>query len=66
MKFCIFEWATYQKEHEKTNYFLHCTIVPTAIDNSAVTTKATKGIENGQLLIIRDGKIYNVVGTTVR
>lgn len=40
--------------------------VPTAIDNSAVTTKATKGIENGQLLIIRDGKIYNVVGTTVR
>ncbi len=38
----------------------------TAIDNAAVDTKATKRIENGQLLIIRDGKTYNVVGTVVR
>ncbi len=38
----------------------------TAIDNAAVDTKATKRIENGQLLIIRDGKTYSVVGAVVR
>ena len=38
----------------------------TAISNTVVDTKATKRIENGQLLIIRDGKTYNVVGTVVR
>ena len=28
--------------------------------------KAVKILRDGKLLIIRDGKIYNVVGTTVR
>ena len=38
----------------------------TAIDNANANAKAVKRIENGQLLIIRDGKTYNVVGTIVR
>ena len=39
---------------------------PTAIDNAAVDSKAVKVIENGQLLIIRDGKTYNAQGAVVR
>ena len=39
---------------------------PTAITNTTVDTKAIKRIENGQLLIIRDGKTYNVTGQQVR
>lgn len=39
---------------------------PTAIDNTASDTKAVKTIVNGQLLITRDGKTYNVLGTVVR
>ena len=38
----------------------------TAIDNAAVDTKATKRIENGLLLIIRDGKTYNIGGAQVK
>jgi len=37
-----------------------------AVDNTTVAPKAIKRIENGILLIIRDGKTYNVVGATVR
>ena len=37
----------------------------TAIDNTAVDTKAVKRIANGQLLIIRDGKTYNAQGQMV-
>ena len=35
---------------------------PTAIENAAVETPALKTIENGQLVIIRDGKKYNAMG----
>ena len=38
----------------------------TAIDNTVVDTKAVKRIVNGQLLILRDGKTYNVTGQEVR
>ena len=38
----------------------------TAISNTAVDTKAVKRIVNGQLLIIRDGKLFNVQGAQVR
>jgi len=34
----------------------------TAIDNAAAQTKAAKRIENGQLLIERNGKTYNAAG----
>lgn len=35
----------------------------TAIDNTNAAVKANKLIRNGQILIIRDGKTYNVLGT---
>ena len=37
--------------------------MPTAIDNTNADVKATKLIRNGQVLIIREGKTYNVIGT---
>ena len=39
---------------------------PTSISNTAVDAKAVKTIVNGQLLITRDGKTFNVLGTQVR
>ena len=39
---------------------------PTSISNTAVEAKAVKTIVNGQLLITRDGKTFNVLGTQVR
>lgn len=36
--------------------------VPTAIDNTPATHKAVKAIENGQLVIIRDGIRYSITG----
>ena len=38
----------------------------TAIDNAKANAMAVKHIENGQLLIIRDGKTYTVTGQQVR
>ena len=35
---------------------------PSAIDNAAVETPAVKTIENGQLIILRDGVKYNAMG----
>ena len=39
---------------------------PTAIDNTSISTKSTKRIVNGQLLIERDGKFYYVTGAEVK
>jgi hypothetical protein len=39
---------------------------PTAIDNTNVAEKAVKTIENGQLVIIKNGVKYNAQGTIVR
>ena len=38
----------------------------TAIDNAAVETPAVKTIENGQLVIIRDGVKYNAMGVRLQ
>ena len=39
---------------------------PTAIDNTPATHKAVKAIENGQLVIIRDGVRYSLTGQIVK
>ena len=39
---------------------------PTAIDNAAVETPALKTIENGQLVILRDGVKYNAMGVRLQ
>ena len=39
---------------------------PTAIDNAAVETPALKTIENGQLIILRDGVKYNAMGVRLQ
>ena len=44
-------------------YITKITSTATAIDNAAVKTPAIKTIENGQLIILRDGKKYNAMGT---
>lgn len=38
----------------------------TAVDNAVISAKVTKTIENGQLVIIRDGVRYNVMGNVIR
>ncbi|MBQ7530524.1 MAG: hypothetical protein IJT12_02305, partial [Paludibacteraceae bacterium] len=38
----------------------------TAIDNSFAPAKVQKVVVNGQVLIIRDGKTYNMMGQIVR
>lgn len=39
---------------------------PSALDNAEEGVKAQKFIENGQLFIQKDGKIYNVMGMEIR
>ena len=39
---------------------------PTAIDNTVVGEKAVKLMENGQLIIIKNGVRYNVLGTVIK
>ena len=39
---------------------------PTAIDNAVVETPAIKTIENGQLVILRDGVKYNAMGVRLQ
>ena len=39
---------------------------PTAIDNAVVETPAIKTIENGQLIILRDGVKYNAMGVRLQ
>ena len=39
---------------------------PSAIDNTEAAVKAVKMVENGMLIIKKDGKSYNVLGQTVR
>ena len=40
--------------------------IPTALDNTAADTKAIKRLVNGQLLIEKNGKIYNALGVEVK
>ena len=44
----------------------NCEGVSTAIDNAAAETPALKSIENGQLVIIRDGVKYNAMGVRLQ
>jgi len=56
-------------DEEIFNYSLTISIKgdePTAISNTAVEAKAVKRIVNGQLLIIRDGKMFNLQGAEVK
>ena len=39
---------------------------PTPIDNAEITEKAVKTIENGQIVIIKNGQKYNVQGQAIR
>lgn len=41
-------------------------ITTTAIDNAAVEIEAVKLLRDGQILILRDGKMYNVMGAEVK
>ncbi|MBR1878760.1 MAG: hypothetical protein IJ814_07140 [Paludibacteraceae bacterium] len=41
-------------------------ITPTAINNTNAAVKAVKHIVNGQLIIEKNGKIYNALGQTIR
>ena len=45
---------------------VECKEDPTAIDNTAVETKAVKVVRDGQVLIIRDGKMFNALGAEVK
>ena len=40
--------------------------IPTAVENTTATVKVQKLIRNGQVLIIRDGKTYNMMGQEVK
>ena len=39
---------------------------PTVLENTVVAPQATKVLRNGQVLIIRDGKTYNVMGQEIK
>ena len=38
----------------------------TAVDNVTVNSNATKVVENGQLIIIKEGVKYNILGIVVK
>jgi len=40
--------------------------VPSAVENNVVAVKAQKIIRNGQVLMVRDGKTYNMMGVEVK
>jgi hypothetical protein len=55
------------KEFDKDNILVEFEEgTPTAIDNTAVDAKVVKTIENGQLVIIKNGVKYNAQGTQIR
>ena len=41
-------------------------VFPMGIENATMSTKATKMVVDGQLYIVRDGKMFNVTGAQVR
>lgn len=47
-------------------YTTTCTDTPSAIDNTSVETSVVKTIENGQLIILRDGVKYNAMGVRLQ
>ena len=49
-----------------SDYATTCDDTPSAIESAAVETPAVKTIENGQLVIIRDGVKYNAMGVRLQ
>ncbi|MBO5405877.1 MAG: chitobiase/beta-hexosaminidase C-terminal domain-containing protein [Paludibacteraceae bacterium] len=47
-------------------YFLKAEALSTAVDNITINQNATKFIENGQLVIVKDGVRYNVIGQVTK
>ena len=47
-------------------YITKITSTPSAITNTTLNTQTFKTIENGQLIIIRDGKKYNAMGVRLQ
>ena len=54
------------KSNPLKDFRTNCDGVSTAIDNAAVETPAVKTIENGQLVILRDGVKYNAMGVRLQ
>jgi hypothetical protein len=40
--------------------------IPTSVETLKADTEVIKRLQNGQLVIIRDGVMYNVLGTQLR
>ena len=51
---------------EYSAYSFTCPTTPSAIESAAVETSIMKTIENGQLVIIRDGVKYNAMGVRLQ
>ena len=47
-------------------YFLKAEALSTAVDNITINQNATKFIENGQLVIVKDGVRYNALGQVTK
>lgn len=47
-------------------YFLKAEALSTAVDNITINQNATKFIENGQLVIVKDGVRYNAIGQVTK
>ncbi len=54
------------KNNVKYEFVIKTAKEETAVENAEVAQKAVKCIENGQLIIEKNGKLYNVLGTVVK
>ena len=59
-------YATASKRAFLDEVVVFVSSTPSAIDNAAVETPAVKTIENGQLVILRDGVKYNAMGVRLQ
>lgn len=48
------------------NYTLNCNCSGTAVENTEVTPKAVKIMENGQIIILRDNEKYTIFGQKIQ
>ena len=60
-----FKGYSAQSEFSVDNVYFWKDGTSTQLDAAAVATKVSKTIENGQVVIIRDGVKYNVVGAVI-
>lgn len=54
------------KDGDYTDYTITLSLTGTALDNTADEAKAVKVLENGQVVIFKDGKYFNVLGIQIR